>query len=117
MKSQLIKIANLILRETYLFWRNILGLIWHPYLTLRRILVEGDFSQAFLLLIAPAFSAFVSLSFLLSVKLLFNPGGKVGLALTYLTLGLGIFYLIVFVYLFFWLVYLVQLERKMKKNG
>jgi len=86
-------------------------------LTLRRILIEEDFSQAFLLLVAPAFSAFVSLSFLLLVKFLFNPGGKIGFILIRLILSLGLFYLIIFIYLLFWLIYLVWLERKVKKNG
>jgi hypothetical protein len=80
-------------------------------------LLERDFSQAFLLLVAPVSSAIVSLGFLVLIKFIFNPGGRLGFVWTRLILFVGIFYLIIFAYLFFWIAYLLWLERKVKKSG
>lgn len=47
--KRIIKLGGLIgIKEIYLLGRNLLGLIYHPFLTLRRIKKERDFSQTIL---------------------------------------------------------------------
>lgn len=52
-KKSILKIIKLfillLLKETWLLFRNLLGLIYHPFLTLRKIRKEKDLSQALLL--------------------------------------------------------------------
>jgi hypothetical protein len=54
MKKNIIKITRLtillIAKETWLLFRNLLGLVYHPFLTLRRIRQEKDKSQALLMI-------------------------------------------------------------------
>lgn len=48
---QIVKLFVLMfLKEAWLLFRNLLGLIYHPFLTLRRIRREKDKSQALLIL-------------------------------------------------------------------
>jgi len=53
------------LKEAYLLARNLLGLIYHPFLTLRSLRAKKDFSQMVLLL--ATLSAPLSLAFLLTL--------------------------------------------------
>lgn len=53
MRKKIFKIIKLftliILKEAWLLFRNLLGLIYHPFLTLRRIRQQKDLSQALLI--------------------------------------------------------------------
>jgi hypothetical protein len=61
----------LTIKESYLFSRNLLGLIFHPFKTLRAIEREKDYSQAFLLFGLPFYILILGTIIMITARLLF----------------------------------------------
>jgi len=66
--KKILRLAFLILaKEAYLLIKNLLGLIYHPYLTLKKIKAKKDLSQTFLIILA----IITPLAFALSTSLVY----------------------------------------------
>lgn len=96
-----------VVREGYLLARNILGLVLHPYKTLFRIIRDRDLSQAALILSLWA-GAWLFLSALFVVFLVFAPGGFLRLVFKAGILGGGVFILLASLYLVYWILVLLK---------
>lgn len=105
----------LLIRELYLFCRNLIGLIFHPYKTIRAIRREEDVSQAVLLSSWPI-SLWVPLSFLfLLVKFFFQPTGLLNKGMNLIFILMTIFTLAYAFYIVSWLIFYFQVNRGLKK--
>lgn len=92
------------LKEGYLLIRNILGLVFHPYLTLRRIKVENDRS-ALVLLYASIVSPFL-VALIISFSYLFlRIFLGLSLFLTNLIILLDVFLFLIFLIVGSWFAY------------
>ena len=97
----------LLVKESYLLTRNLTGLVYHPFLTVRTIKQKRDFSQAALtpLALSLPFSLAVITSLIyLAVKYIFHFPVPSFLSFLVQVFGLGatIFLSAAFAYLFFW---------------
>jgi len=106
----------LIFREIYLFSRNLLGLLFHPYKTLRAIRRENDFSQAFLLFSWPFPIWLVLMIFVLIIKFFFHPQGVFNIIISLLAISYTLFAIIYSLYIIYWLWFYFKLQRRIK-NG
>jgi len=93
----------LAIREVYLFFRNLYGLVCHPFLTVKRIEKEKDLSQGILIFGLPGYFWLGAIIFLAILRFLIGIRGSLGwIALTSLfsvTSFSGLFFL----YLLYWL--------------
>lgn len=106
--KKIIKLSFLILvKETYLLIKNLLGLVYHPFLTLRLIRLNRDFSQMLLILGTGVLPTLITIG-LTTIIFLLNYAGHPYLWLNFKTiilLGNALSLIIVFgfiAYLFFW---------------
>jgi hypothetical protein len=91
------------LREGYLFCRNLLGLIFHPFKTIKIIYKEKDFSQAALVFGLPFYLLIFGYFSLRATRFLIGaPKSPWGLAAKAAGLFLIIITLISGLYLFYW---------------
>lgn len=102
-KKSIYKYALLLgIKESYLLGRNILGLKEHPFKTLREIVEEHDYSQAFLVFGLPFNLLVFGLLGIFLLRVLVGKSGKWGwLALS----GLGLLTFLVvgiFFHIFYW---------------
>ena len=103
----------LTIKESYLFIRNTLGLMLHPFKTLRSLFREQDFSQIVLVISFPIISLIIGLGTIWAARRLVGatPGDwrlltKSGVSLTFL---ISCF---LFFYLGYWLFQLWKIKRK-----
>jgi hypothetical protein len=104
------------IKESYLYLRNSLGLVFHPFKTLRALFREKDFSQIFLILATPLILVFFGVgSVWLGRRLVQAPQGdwgfktKAGLLFTALSASA------ITAYLIYWLIPVIKVHWKKKK--
>jgi len=108
------KIFLLTIREIYLFLRNLLGLIFHPYKTLRTISREKDFSQVILLSSWPLPLWFGLGTVFLTINFFFHPEGKIAGLVRIFNLFFSLYSLFIFlyaVYLFYWAIFYLRVKK------
>lgn len=114
--KRILKITLLLtLKELWFLFKNGLGLIYHPFLTLRKIKEERDFSQTFLII--SLISAPLGISSLLTA-ILFLASRIFGFYLPYekefllfLIISSGLFLLLSIFYLAYWSAKVVKKNR------
>jgi len=92
-----------------------LGLIFHPYKTLRAIRREEDFSQALLLAGFPLQAIFTSLLIFVLARFVFHLSGRLA---SLLFIGLLVYWFIgslVLLYLTYWFLFYLKIQRRMKQ--
>jgi len=104
--KKILKLTLLLLvRESYLYFRNLYGLICHPFLTIRKVEKDQDFSQGILLFGLPAYFWLVLILFLAVLRFLIGIRGDLGwiayTSFTSITLLCG--FLFLYVFYWFWL--------------
>lgn len=119
MKNSFKKIFKLTIllgiREIYLFFRNLYGLVCHPFLTVKRIKKDKDFSQGILIFGLPGYFWFGTILFLAFLRFLIGIKGDLGwiaqssFVLITLVASFGFFYL------FYWFSKTLEIFRKEKK--
>ena len=102
--KKILKLTVLLgIRETYLFFRNLYGLICHPFLTVKRIEKEQDLSQGLLIFGLPGYFWLGAIFVLAILRFLIGIRGNLGwIAWTSLFSVTSIAGL-VFLYLLYWL--------------
>ena len=105
--KRIIKLSVLIgIKEAYLLGRNLLGLAYHPFLTLRTIKKERDFSQTILITISILSPLIVALTLTIAVYLissfLFPLPIQLKQALILLDLIILLISVAIVIYLFYW---------------
>ena len=99
----LLRAAVLIsLKETYLFFRNWYGLVFHPFKTTVGILQKPDKSQTFLIFGLPAYVWFLGLSFFVPVFWFFRNVYDARIFLFFLFLGFSVSLFFLACYLLYW---------------
>ncbi|HNP89398.1 MAG: hypothetical protein BWY24_00290 [Microgenomates group bacterium ADurb.Bin219] len=107
----------LVIREFYLFFRNIYGLACHPFLTIRRIRREKDYFQVLLVFGLPVYFWLAAIVSLAVLRFLIGIRGRLGwIAHSLLWLVSGLTGLICF-YLFYWLWLTYFNQKKIKEGG
>jgi hypothetical protein len=104
------------LREAYLFSRNILGLIFHPYKTLRAIRRERDISQALLLFSWPFPIWLVLVISVLVIKFFFHPRGILDILVNLLAIIYTLFAILYSLYIAYWFLYYLKVQRRAKSG-
>lgn len=105
-----------ILREVYLFSRNILGLIFHPYKTLSAIRREKDISQTLILFSWP-FPIWLALVIMvLIIKFFFHPRGILDILVNLLAISYTLFAIIYSFYILYWFLYYLKVQRELKNE-
>lgn len=103
----------LTIREMYLFFRNLYGLVCHPFLTVKRIGKEQDLSQGLLIFGLPGYFWLGAIIILAVLRFLVGIKGRLGWvaqwSLALITFASGL----LFIYLLYWLY--LDLKRG-KKN-
>ncbi|OGD53997.1 hypothetical protein A3J78_01350 [Candidatus Beckwithbacteria bacterium RBG_13_35_6] len=102
----------LTIKESYLFCKNIFGLIVHPFKTLKNILREQDFSQAALILGLPFYLFVAGLIFIITARFLIQAPSQWGIIAKLLLFLIFSFSFLVFIYLGYWLIKTVNLRNK-----
>lgn len=102
----------LALKEGYLFLRNLLGLFYHPFKTVRVIARERDYSQATLIFGLPFYTFLAGLIFIVGLRFLIQAPPQWGSLAKLLLSLLSLISLIVFIYLFYWLLVFFKLKKK-----
>lgn len=121
--KKILRLTFLILvKETYLLFKNLLGLIYHPYLTLKKIKAKKDLSQAVLIILAIitpfAFAISTSLIYLVLKYLLgFSLPAILGFGLKWLDFLAFSFWLLAFGYLAFWACQVYKANHPYFKGG
>lgn len=102
--KKILRISFLLgIREIYLFFRNLYGLICHPFLTVKRIEKEKDLSQGLLIFGLPGYFWLGAIFFLAILRFLIGIRGNLGwIALTSL-FSITSLTGLVFLYLLYWL--------------
>ncbi len=94
----------LTIKESYLFSRNLFGLIFHPFKTLKEIILEKDRSQELLIFGLPFYFFTFGFVFITGLRILIKAPKEWG----FLARSLLIFFLLIalglFVYLGYWLI-------------
>lgn len=91
------------IREIYLYFRNLYGLICHPFLTVKRIKKGKDLSQGLLIFGLPGYFWLGAIIFLAIFRFLIGIRGNLGwIALTSL-FSITTLTGLVFLYLLYWL--------------
>jgi len=103
------------LREAYLFLRNLFGLLFHPYKTMRAIRREQDFSQFALLSLWP-FLIWLILFFSIAVIKFFWHPGLINQAAKTAFILCSLFAIFHSLYLAYWLFFYLKIEKKRKFN-
>lgn len=109
------KVILLAIREIYLFFSHLLGLILHPYKTLRTISREKDLSQAILLSSWPLPLWFVLGGLFLVINFLFRPGGIFTTLVKTFNLFFilySLFIILYSAYLAYWLIFYLKARRR-----
>jgi len=100
------------IKESYLFVRNSLGLIFHPYKTIRSLLRERDYSQILFLIALPAYIMAGGLGIIWFGRRLINaPKGVWGLYTKGGVFGTFLLSAMVFGYLGFWVWQVWKLKK------
>jgi hypothetical protein len=103
------------IKESYLFTRNSLGLIFHPFKTLYGLFREQDFSQIALILGFPAYVFFGGLMLIwLGRRLIHAPIGVYGFFTKGGILGIFLISSFIFFYLGFWLYRIWKVKTRLK---
>jgi len=116
LKKSVIKIARisflLFTKEAYLLVKNLLGLVYHPFLTLRTIKKERDLSQTFLIgafLVSPATAAiFVGIFALLLTKFFHLPAVPFKNLIFFANFSAVLFFAAAFSYLLYWVCQVIK---------
>lgn len=101
----------LLIKESYLFSRNLLGLFFHPFKTLRAIIREQDYSQAALIFGLPFYIFIAGLVFIIGTRFLIQAPVQWGLLAKLFLLLLSLLSLFAFIYLSYWLVKIKRLKK------
>ncbi|PIP52737.1 hypothetical protein COX08_04810 [Candidatus Beckwithbacteria bacterium CG23_combo_of_CG06-09_8_20_14_all_34_8] len=101
------------IKESYLFTRNSLGLIFHPYKTIRSLIRERDYSQILLLISLPAYVLAGGLGVIwFGRRLIHAPYGVWGFYTKVGVLGTFTFSFAIFCYLGFWVWQVWKIKNK-----
>lgn len=92
------------LKEAYFFLRNLLGLVYHPFKTLRVIFREKDYSQVTLIFGLPFYTFIAGLIFIIVVRFLIHAPEQWGILAKSLLSLLSLTCFLVFAYLLYWLI-------------
>lgn len=111
------KAILLSLREAYLFLRNLLGLTFHPYKTMRAIRRQQDYSQVVLLSSWPVVIWLALVTLLIAIKLFFQPLGRLALVLKALFALYSFFVLFYTLYLVYWFIFYYRVSRRIKSQN
>jgi hypothetical protein len=93
----------LAIKESYLFSKNLLGLIFHPFKTLRAIERERDYSQAFLLFGLPFYILILGTIAIFSARYLIQAPPEWGILMKTSLLLVFSLAFIVLTYLLYWI--------------
>lgn len=106
-KNSLKKILKLtfflLVREFYLFLGNLYGLICHPFLTVKRIEKERDFSQKLLISALPGYFWFLTVGFLAFLRFLIGIKGELGWVAKTSLIFISFLAFFSFIYIFYWI--------------
>ena len=98
-------------KESYLFSRNLLGLFFHPFKTLRAIQREQDYSQAVLIAGLPFYILIAGLIFIISGRFLINAPAQWGRLAKGGLFFVCSFSLLVLIYLVYWLIEIRRIKK------
>lgn len=104
-----------LIREIYLFFRNLWGLVFHPYKTLASIRREEDLSQAFLVGSWPISVWLILAILFVAIKFLFRPIGVFNTALNAVFILYSLFFILYFLYLVYWLLFYLKVQRRVEQ--
>ena len=104
------------IKESYLFSRNLLGLIFHPFKTLRAIQREKDYSQAFLIFGLPFYTFVFGVVFIVSARFLIHAPKDWGWIAKSLLALLALLALLIFIYLGYWAIKVRNLKFKVQND-
>jgi len=111
-KESLKKISKitilLAIREVYLFFRNLYGLVCHPFLTIKRIEKEKDLSQGLLIFGLPGYFWFGTIVFLAILRFLMGIRGNLGWIAQTSLASITFFSGLMFFWLFWWFLKTLQ---------
>jgi hypothetical protein len=96
------------IRETYLFFRNLYGLVCHPFLTVKRIEKEKDLSQGLLIFGLPGYFWFTTIVFLAVLRFLIGIRGNLGWIAQFSLASITLFSSLMGFWLFWWFLKTVQ---------
>jgi len=92
----------LLIREIYLFFRNLYGLICHPFLTIKRIEKEKDLSQELLIFGLPGYFWLGTIFFLAILRFLMGIRGRLGWIAHTSLVSITLFSILMGFWLFWW---------------
>jgi hypothetical protein len=108
----------LVLRESYLFGRNCLGLVCHPFKTLNRIFLEKDISQGILICGLPFYLLLSGFILIKSLRFLIGaPRQPWGPTAKFLGVSLVLITLVLAGYLLFWFWQTLSQKTKFKRQA
>jgi hypothetical protein len=102
-------------KESYLFIKNLLGLIYHPFKTLRQILREQDLSQAALIFGLPVYTFVAGVIFIFIARFLIQAPPEWGILLKLSLFLIFLTSFLIFVYLLYWLLKLWRFKHESEK--
>lgn len=102
--KKILKLTVLLaIREVYLFFRNLYGLICHPFLTVKRIEKKKDLSQGLLLFGLPGYFWLGAIFVLAILRFLIGIRGSLGWIAWSSLFSVTSFSGLLFLYLLYWL--------------
>lgn len=102
-------------RQTYLFSKNVWGMIEHPHLTTAKILAKRDLSQAFLVFGLP-FSLWLIFSFFVfSIWFFLRPSGIFFILGFVFFILVGLFLLLIALYDLYWIYKYFKGSKKLSR--
>jgi hypothetical protein len=102
-------------KESYLFIKNLLGLIYHPFKTLRQILREQDLSQAALIFGLPVYTFVAGVIFIFIARFLIQAPPEWGILLKLSLFLIFLTSFLIFIYLLYWLLKLWRFKHESEK--
>jgi hypothetical protein len=103
----------LVIRETYLFFRNLYGLACHPFLTIKRVEKEKDLSQEILFFGLPGYFWLGAIFFLALLRLLIGIRGNLG----WIAQSSLVLITLISAFLLFYLIHWSSLIKNRKENN
>ena len=100
------------LKEAYLFFRNLQGLLFHPFKTFQVMKREKDKLQVFLIFGLPFYMLITGFIFIILGRFLIQAPPQWGFFAKLLFFLLSLLSLLIFVYLFYWLVIFLKKTKK-----
>ncbi|MFC1711023.1 hypothetical protein ACFLZ1_00395 [Patescibacteria group bacterium] len=91
------------IKESYLLSKNLLGLIVHPFKTIRSILRERDYSQVALIFGLPFYIFITGFVFIFGARFLISAPTQWGILAKALVFLVSLTSLLIFIYLVYWL--------------